>query len=525
MILFRMVVVVAGFRRAVSLLQQHQPHQQISNSLRIRPPWNYLSYITKKMTFTTLQLDKEQSVPVDGRLVARILPREYADYERHKPSQRRVEPVDVWRNRIVWPDNLPTTYPPAQESFESDIEDPIVALDIHLETRIFDTETKEYHIIQANMEMQREWDETAQRTLRRIEISSQRKIESAKHRYRLSKAQRRASSSTSTMDDSSSSIWVLDAKPSTKEDDLMGDDEDNLDGYRRLQFEEGTKNKDLWLSLNGGPKSRLWMDVLAEKESGITLDLEPCPPTVLWLQNFEDFAADVFVGVPLVIETRSIHAEHTWVIWFADEEQVSFDSHCYTPTLSDAGKTITAVISPIRNDQKYGHEEVYQFQKKVAMRPNLPILDFRADWLRRDDPQRSRDLRVMSYNLMADIHLNPEVERRARYAKCATSLLTRTRRMPLLLYEILQHDADVICLQECDMTVYDQLFRPALAAHGYSGFYSNKATTQLEGTVANIWQGQMIVDFLYLIEFFRLCHVLVASSVRERCRSGSLPDS
>ena len=60
-------------------------------------------------------------------------------------------------------------------------------------------------------------------------------------------------------------------------------------------------------------------------------------------------------------------------------------------------------------------------------------------------------------------------------------ILARTRRMPLLLYEILQHQADIICLQECDATVYEELLRPALDCHGYTGFYSNKATSQLEG--------------------------------------------
>jgi len=167
-----------------------------------------------------------------------------------------------------------------EENIHCDEEDQVVVLDVHLKTRILDSETKELQTIQATMALQREPTETAQRTLRRIEISTQRKIESAKRSYKALKTQRRTSISASTMEDPSSSILVfgLDAC-GTCEETPEGEDND-LDGYRPLEFNEEMENKDLWLGLKGGPKSRLWMDVLAEKESEITLDLEPCPVTI-----------------------------------------------------------------------------------------------------------------------------------------------------------------------------------------------------------------------------------------------------
>eukprot|EP00957_Ditylum_brightwellii_P092326 7029520-Ditylum_brightwellii.AAC.1 len=57
----------------------------------------------------------------------------------------------------------------------------------------------------------------------------------------------------------------------------------------------------------------------------------------------------------------------------------------------------------------------------------------------------------------------------------------RWRRMPMIIAEILSYDADLICLQEVDATIFDTLLRPVLGARGYQGYYSNKASSQMEG--------------------------------------------
>jgi mRNA deadenylase 3'-5' endonuclease subunit Ccr4 len=59
--------------------------------------------------------------------------------------------------------------------------------------------------------------------------------------------------------------------------------------------------------------------------------------------------------------------------------------------------------------------------------------------------------------------------------------------MPLLVYEILAYQPDIICLQEVDSGVFDELLRPVLEAHGYHGYYSNKASAQLEGEYNYYW--------------------------------------
>jgi mRNA deadenylase 3'-5' endonuclease subunit Ccr4 len=46
---------------------------------------------------------------------------------------------------------------------------------------------------------------------------------------------------------------------------------------------------------------------------------------------------------------------------------------------------------------------------------------------------------------------------------------------------MLVYQPDIICLQEVDASIFSGLFRPCLESQGYQGYYSNKASVQLEG--------------------------------------------
>lgn len=59
--------------------------------------------------------------------------------------------------------------------------------------------------------------------------------------------------------------------------------------------------------------------------------------------------------------------------------------------------------------------------------------------------------------------------------------------MPLILQEILAHQADVICLQEVDELVYHTLFRPVLEYFNYQGHFSVKLTDATREGCAIFW--------------------------------------
>jgi mRNA deadenylase 3'-5' endonuclease subunit Ccr4 len=110
-------------------------------------------------------------------------------------------------------------------------------------------------------------------------------------------------------------------------------------------------------------------------------------------------------------------------------------------------------------------------------------------------------IRVMTYNVLADLYttrcvleggsneldqeqLQQQPFQFMYYNHCPQEFLSRKRRMPLILHELLAYRPDIICLQEVDLHVFDRLLEPCLRSQGYQGYYSNKASSQLEGCAA-----------------------------------------
>ena len=191
----------------------------------------------------------------------------------------------------------------------------------------------------------------------------------------------------------------------------------------------------------------------------------------------------MFVGVPLVIETELIYASRAVINWYVSGELVSKDNRSYTPKAEDVGKSLSVLIVPTRpGHDGRGCEEAYRFKNLVEPLPWMPIVSpVRDGWTQKRSASERDDLRVLTYNILADLYTSRDVDQHLMYAHCDLSHLMRWRRMPMLIYEILAYSADVICLQEVDASIYDTLLRPVLESKGYQGFYSNKASTQQEG--------------------------------------------
>ena len=51
--------------------------------------------------------------------------------------------------------------------------------------------------------------------------------------------------------------------------------------------------------------------------------------------------------------------------------------------------------------------------------------------------------------------------------------------MPMIVAELLSYNADILCLQEVDLNIYESLLRPVFEAHGYESFFSNKVRSLL----------------------------------------------
>ena len=82
--------------------------------------------------------------------------------------------------------------------------------------------------------------------------------------------------------------------------------------------------------------------------------------------------------------------------------------------------------------------------------------------------------RVLSYNLLAEAYSRHWDESSSVHSYCEARLTRAAHRMPRLLAEVLDFDADLICLQEVDRAWYDSLWLPSLEARGFVGAFALK---------------------------------------------------
>ena len=132
---------------------------------------------------------------------------------------------------------------------------------------------------------------------------------------------------------------------------------------------------------------------LFNRTETINLDIISNPPTLLNIRTFESFTGDPFTCVPLVVETTVIYATRAVITWFVDGELVLYDSNMYKPTAADVGKNISVLVTPIRPGHNGdGCQEAYSFCNAVKPLPMMPILELREEWC------RSRSVRSYTEN-------------------------------------------------------------------------------------------------------------------------------
>jgi len=284
----------------------------------------------------------------------------------------------------------------------------------------------------------------------------------------------------------SASVWIQKGDADNEVGTLDADGTElDKDGYIRYHLSKDLSIAHLWETICDFPSSKLSIRLRDDDyESHFVLSMIPFPPTIIAIRTFENFKGKVFVGVPMVVEVQVQHASRAVVVWFADGAVVSLDSPVYTPNSNDIGKKLSVFVFPILHDQSVvSNEEAYEFENRVEPLPYMPLVSpLRDCWAFADNEARPEHLlRVMTYNLLADMYASRETDQIAMYNHCESQYLSRKRRMPMLMYEILAYRPDVVCLQEVDSDVFESLFRPVMESQGYQGYYSNKASAQLEG--------------------------------------------
>ncbi|CAK6960867.1 '%2C5'-phosphodiesterase 12 [Scomber scombrus] len=83
-------------------------------------------------------------------------------------------------------------------------------------------------------------------------------------------------------------------------------------------------------------------------------------------------------------------------------------------------------------------------------------------------------MRVVSYNILADIYAQTELSKTVLYPYCAPYALQLDYRQNLIKKELTGYNADIVCLQEVDKGVFTDSLIPTLDAFGLDGVFKIK---------------------------------------------------
>nr|CAD7399154.1 unnamed protein product [Timema cristinae] len=170
-------------------------------------------------------------------------------------------------------------------------------------------------------------------------------------------------------------------------------------------------------------------------------------------------------------------------------EQISIvgEGYFYTPSTSDIGHKLKLNCVPKNGDQEGPQSEVIS-STSVGAGPGMCPFEKRHVFTKERLP--SKNFRVVSYNILADLYADSEVARTQLYPYCPSYALSIDYRKQLILRELLGieccvvcsgYNADLICLQEVDSKIFDLDLTPVLGYVGYEGVFHRKGGTVSEG--------------------------------------------
>ncbi|XP_057679545.1 protein angel homolog 2 isoform X2 [Corythoichthys intestinalis] len=121
-------------------------------------------------------------------------------------------------------------------------------------------------------------------------------------------------------------------------------------------------------------------------------------------------------------------------------------------------------------------------------------------WPDRGGGAGALDLSVMSYNILSQDLLR---DNSYLYSHCPPETLDWSRRLPNLLAELRNYDADVLCLQEVQEDHFETQIKPALDAQGYECVYKKRTGEKADGCAVAFKTSRLSLLSSNPVEFFR----------------------
>jgi len=169
----------------------------------------------------------------------------------------------------------------------------------------------------------------------------------------------------------------------------------------------------------------------------------------------------------------------------ADQWEEVATTRCYSPTQDDVGRALRLMVAPVVSQN--GTTEVLGKWTSLDTSAVCPIPSPPPPRHAVYTPHQNtagQSFKIICYNVLA-----PRYATTSLYHYCEIWALSWQYRKTLLLREILEHQAHVVCLQEVQGDHFEEFFQPELLKAGYDGIFKAKKRNVLHGEESNTMDG------------------------------------
>lgn len=181
---------------------------------------------------------------------------------------------------------------------------------------------------------------------------------------------------------------------------------------------------------------------------------------------------------PFRLELERSGVEHSTFTWFVGDGsswEKRSEGFFFTPGLSDIDCKVKLEVTPRSAEGRAGAPESIVSSGTIGAGPGFCPFENRHKFTRIPEPEDK--LRVVSYNLLADLYADSDFSRRELHPQCPAYALAFDYRKQLLLKEVAGYNGDIVCLQEVDKKFFTHDLQMALEQRGMEGRMAQKATS------------------------------------------------
>ncbi|KAL1457804.1 hypothetical protein WDU94_007997 [Cyamophila willieti] len=203
-----------------------------------------------------------------------------------------------------------------------------------------------------------------------------------------------------------------------------------------------------------------------------------------WIKNLTlpSYLLQDCLVYPTKFEHQFLLEDKTIFQWFRKEDKEFVplsQGFYYKPTKEDVGHCLKLSCTP-KNDHSEGPTLEVVTEKPVDA-GNQPYL-FEQRHAFTKEKLTDENLRVVTYNILAEIYADTDTARNELFSYCPSYALDMEYRRPLIIREILAYHADLICLQEVDEKCFNRHLAPTLFRKGnYRANFAVKSGNAAEG--------------------------------------------